>query len=460
MPRLRSAAALSLLLASSPFLKAQTTASPTERLVQEVATHGELMPNLEHLCDDLGPRLTGSPRLRQAQAWALAKLRAYGATNVHEEAYELGRPWSRGLTRARLLNANGQALNLVQMAWTEGTKGVVRGDVAVLDVKTLAEFKALAPGLAGKVVLVRSRPRPTEEELKDLEGYRAEARKAWRQARMALALLPSDKTFGLHEMAGGPDMFYRERAAFITQEDAHLLQRLLARGITPRVEAELGGTFGKHPVKAYNVVGEIPGSERPEEVVILGAHQDSWDLSPGATDNGAGTVVAMEVLRAYVATGLKPKRTLRVVLFSGEEQGLLGSKAYLAAHAAARDRIQAVLVLDAGAGRVTGFVDMQVDAWAAALEKALLPANALGATDVPYAYSDGSDQASFAAQGVPAFSAVQDPGDYFTHTHHSQVDTVDHVAKEDLVQATQVLAVTAWGLLHGERLPHQVVTGK
>jgi carboxypeptidase Q len=160
------------------------------------------------------------------------------------------------------------------------------------------------------------------------------------------------------------------------------------------------------------------------------------------------------VLRAYHALGLRPRRSLRLVLFSGEEQGLLGSRAYVAAHRDALARIQAVLVQDTGAGRVVGFPDMKSDAWYAALTRAVAPAASLGPLDIVYGPSGGSDFEPFAEQGVPAFPALQDERDYRTHTQHSQVDSFDHVDRASLVQAAQVLAVVAWGLANGERLPH------
>jgi hypothetical protein len=433
--------------------------APADRLIEEVAAHAELMPNLESLCDDIGPRLTGSPKLRRAQAWSMAKLKAYGAVRVHEEAYDLGRPWHRGFSQARLLNANKQPLNLAQMAWTEGTGGPVRGDVVLLDVKTIAALEAAAPGLRGKVVVLLDRPHASEEDRKDLKSYRKRLAAAWRAAHYRLLLLPSDKGNGLLDMAGGPDLPYKRATAFITQEDTALLQRLVARGITPRLEATLGGGFGPKSVMAYNVVGDLPGGEHPEEVVIVAGHEDSWDLATGATDNGTGTVVALEVLRAIKASGLHPKRTLRVVLFSGEEEGLLGSSAYMKAHSGELDQLQAILVDDSGAGRITGFPDMQVDAWYTALTAALAPASSLGSMDVPYGIIRGSDQDSFFHQGLPAFSPIQEPGDYETVTHHSQVDTVDHVDAAGLLQDAQVMTVVAWGLLNGDRLSHQVPSG-
>lgn len=424
-------------------------------LIKEIAARNELMPNLEALCDGIGPRLTGSAKLRQAQAWAMDRLKAYGAMNVHEEAYDLGRPWHRGAAGARLLNANGQALDLAQMAWTEGTGGPVRGEVRILKLKTIADLEAEAPKLRGKIVLLLDHPHATEADRKHMDAYLDRLTKAWDAAQCRLLLLPSDKQDGLQDMGGGPGLPYKRATAFITKEGAAVIQRLAAHGVTPRIEAELGGGFGTHPVKAFNVVADLPGAEKPDEVVIVAGHEDSWDLSAGATDNGTGTVVAMEVLRAMKASGLHPKRTLRVVLFSGEEEGLLGSEAYLKAHDAELGKVQAVLVDDSGSGRITGFPDMQVDAWFTAMTAALAPAAPLGAADVPYGIIRGSDQDTFFGRGIPAFAPIQDPLDYDTVTHHSQVDTVDHVDQAGLLQGAQVMAITAWGLLNGPRLPRR-----
>ncbi|MEJ7808703.1 MAG: M20/M25/M40 family metallo-hydrolase [Telluria sp.] len=432
----------------------------TERLIQEIGAHSQAMHNLEELCDGFGPRLTGSPQLRSAQAWAMKKLAAYGAVNVHEEAYDLGRPWKRGIARAQLLNANGVRLEIVQKGWTAGTGGPLRGEVALLDVKTLEELKAAAPKLKGKIVLVISSPKPNDVQSKHLALYRAEVNQVIGDAHFAAVLLVSGKEGNMQDMWGGPSSRFDRNAGIITQQGAGLLKRLLARGVVPRLEMELGGGFGTTPVKAYNVVADLIGSEAPDEMVIIGAHQDAWDLASGATDNGAGTVVAIEVLRAMHAQGLKPRRTLRIVLFSGEEQGLLGSKAYVARHRAELSKVQAVFVQDAGSGRIVGFPDMKVEAWYGALSSALAPAKALGPLDIPFAVSRGSDHDVFFEQGIPAFSPMQDTLNYSTHTQHSALDTIEHVAKADLVQGAQVMAVAAWGMLNGERLPHQTKSPK
>lgn len=456
MMRMRMRKMLPLLLAyvlCSAAL-AQTSPTPEGRLIDEIGRHAELMPNLEQLSDDIGGRLTGSPQLRAAQEWAMTRLRAYGAVDVHLEAYDMGRPWLRGTARARLLNASGMALDVVQKGWTDGTAGPVRAEVALLDVKTLDEFIAAAPALRGKIVLVESGPRATPEQRKDPARYFAAAARAVADARLAGVLLVSAKENGLRDMWGGPRSLFDRHAAIITREHANLLKRLLARGGRPRVELELGGRFAAQPAMAHNVVADYPGSDQSAGMVVLGAHLDSWDLGAGVTDNGTGVVAMLEVLRAWHALGLRPRRSLRIVLFSGEEQGLLGSRAYVAAHKDELAAIQAVLVQDAGAGRITGFPDMRNEAWYAALTRAAVPAAGLGPLDIVYGPAGGSDFEPFVALGVPAFPAMQDERDYRSHTQHSQVDSFDHVDRAALVQAAQVLAVMAWGLANGDRLPH------
>lgn len=431
---------LSALLATSP----ASAAEPTDLLAGEIAARSEIRRNLEELCDDIGPRMTGTPGLQRAQEWAMRKLASYGASQIRLESYELGRPWQRGPVHARLLNASGIELNVMQKAWTAGTRGTVRADVAVLNVKTLTEFNAALPGLKGKIVLAEATPREAPKH-------------ALRESGIAAVLQVSARTDGLQDMWGGPGQRYDSNAAIITREHANLLKRLIARGITPRMELDLKGSFAAKPAKAYNVVADFPGSEPGGEMVILGAHLDSWDLSSGATDNGAGVATMLEVMRSMHASGLHPKRSLRVVLFSGEEQGLLGSKAYVETHREELPRIQAVLVQDAGSGRILAFPDMEQESWYGPLKEALAPAKALGEIDVHYAKGFGSDQDTFFKKGIPAFSPLQEMRDYRTHTQHSELDTVDHIDHAALVQAAQVTAILAWGLLNGERLPQSAV---
>lgn len=431
--------------------------NPTQKkvLLGEIEQRNHLMRNLEELCDDLGARLTGSQALRQSQHWAMAKLRDYGLVNVHEESYDLGKAWTRSESRARLLNANQQKLDVEQKAWTSASVGKVRGEVVILQVKSLAEFELALPSLAGKIVLALSTPTPNTEQKKNFDAYSREYNALIQRAKIAAILFVSERDGNMLDMSGGPNARYKHNVGIISKEHAHLLQRLIARGVQPKAELQFGGQFSAKPVLAYNVIAEIRGTVWPDEMVIIGVHQDSWDLGNGATDNGVGVVLALEVARALRASPIAAKRSLRVVLFSGEEQGLLGSKAYVKSHADELTQVQAMLTVDSGAGRIIGFPDMQVDHWYSALSDIAKANEELRDLDIAYGISNGSDHSSFFEQGIPAFSAMQEPLDYLSHTWHSQVDTVDHVKPEYLLHNAKILSLVTWGLLNAPKLAQQ-----
>lgn len=246
---------------------------------------------------------------------------------------------------------------------------------------------------------------------------------------------------------------------FLTPEGYDLLWRLLqsqpAAAGQPRVEVELtveGCQFSSEPVEVYNTVAEIPGQEKPDEVVVLGAHLDSWDLGTGATDNGTGVSVVLEAARALQTLGLKPKRTIRFVLFSGEEQGLHGSRAYTEAHQAELAKVSAVLVHDSGTGRVdTIALGGNAQAYPV-LTRALAPLRQMiGFNELSLRTARGSDHASFSRSGVPGFFCVLDRATY-SQTHHSQADTFDKVVREDLINGAQVMAGFAYSVAQLEEL--------
>lgn len=422
----------------------------------EIDRGQSMMRNLEEMCDGIGPRLTGSKQLRDAQQWAMLKLKEYGATNVHEEAYDMGKPWIRGKSTARLLNANRQEITVVQQAWTSSSRGKIRADLEFLKVQTLEEMRAVIPKLQGKIVLALSLPRPSAEQKKDLKQFTHEYNAMIKEANMAAVLFISEREGSLLDMHGSPNSRLKHNVGIISKEQANLLLRLMARGVRPKMELEFGGKFESKPALAYNVVADIRGAELPDEMVIIGVHQDSWDLATGATDNGVGVVLAMEVLRSIQASQLPIKRSLRVVLFSGEEQGLMGSKAYVQRHLAEMPKVQAMLTVDSGAGRILGFPDMQVEAWYTALSEMTTKTEGLRHLDVVYAISKGSDQESFFVKGVPAFSVIQEPLDYLSQTWHSNVDTLDHVKPEYLVHNAKILSQLSFALLNAAKLPQQV----
>jgi carboxypeptidase Q len=214
------------------------------------------------------------------------------------------------------------------------------------------------------------------------------------------------------------------------------------------VEAELNvqGSFSGKPVEVYNTVAEIRGTEKPDEMVIIGAHLDSWDLGTGATDNGTGSMAVLEAARALQKLGVKPKRTIRFVLFSGEEQGLNGSKAYVQAHKAELGKISGVLVHDTGTGKVLTVGLMGNYNVRETMDRVLFPlAEPAGIMEPTLRSEGGSDHVPFDTEGVPGFWCVQDPADY-DKTHHSQADVLERVRWDDLTQGAQVLAVFAYNV--------------
>jgi hypothetical protein len=258
-------------------------------------------------------------------------------------------------------------------------------------------------------------------------------------------LLDGSKEHALMTMSGSPNRVSPLPSVVIAHEDYAQLERLIRAGVTPRIEGKVTNRTGHTPVQQWNTVADLRGTERPGQVVVLGAHLDSWDLGTGVTDNGTGSMVVLEAARVIAQSGLQPKRTIRFILFSGEEEGLLGSRAYAAGHASEADSIQAVLVLDNGTGAITGQALQGRDDLEGLWRDLLAPVNSLNASAIRHASKMGTDHLSFLPYGVPAFNFDQLPRGY-PHTHHSQSDTFDKAVEGDLKQAAAVMAVTAYEL--------------
>ncbi len=267
----------------------------------------------------------------------------------------------------------------------------------------------------------------------------------WKDEGVVAILRDANKPHGLLNMTDvslekyAPGMI---PTAFITGEGYRLIFRLLKHGPV-QVEIEMTNAMGEKPMEVYNTVADIRGSEKPDEVVILGAHLDSWDLGTGSTDNGTGSMAVLEAARTLAKLNLKPKRTIRFVLFTGEEQGLYGSEEYVKAHQNELEKISGVLVHDTGTGRVLklGLHDNYQDR--ELVDQVLSPLHELNLLEPSMARSYGTDHLSFDDAGVPGFFCIQDLAEY-RQTHHSQSDTFDKVWKDDLNQGAQVLAAWAY----------------
>ncbi|MGH7580454.1 MAG: M20/M25/M40 family metallo-hydrolase, partial [Gemmatimonadales bacterium] len=464
------------LVLSTP-LQAQTAVDTAGAgaLIVEAVERSEVMENLRYLSDVIGPRLTGSPAMRRSNEWTAQQFRRYGLTAALEP-YEFGVTWKRGPLSLRLVAPFDRAITGHSWAWTAGTDGKIRkGPVVQVDLSTRDSFALYRDRVRGAWVLPGpSRPvwnpdgpPPTAEDSQRIAAVRearasltadtsAQAVLERRQFRIDLpyllreagalgTLVDGGKEHGLMTMSGSPNRVAPLPNIVISHEDYTLLERLLQHGVVPRLEGKVENQLGKSRVQQWNTVAEMRGSELPGQVVILGAHLDSWDLGTGVTDNGAGSMVVLEAARVLARSGLKPRRTIRFILFSGEEQGLIGARAYAAAHAGQADSVQAVLVIDNGTGRIMGQAlqgraELE-DTWRALLA----PVAHLGAAEVRHAVKSGTDHLAFGFYGIPSFNFDQDPRGYF-HTHHSESDTFDKAVGDDLAQASAVMAVTAFEL--------------
>lgn len=437
-------------------------------LLNEGLVRSHVAADLEYLTDVIGPRLTGTPALRRANEWTAAKLREYGADTVALEPWPFGIGWQRGPLTMRLLMPHERWLTAVSWAWAPGTNGPIAGDVTYVDATTRLDFdQRFAGKLRGAwVILSKPFPRmnPDAPSVRDslrvdslrrvLRGtaltaeqraFRSSLHQLLADQGVAGQIIDGGKEFALLTMSGSPDDVSRFPQVVIANETFAELHRLLGRGERVRVEVNVSNRFGRDTLVQWNTIGEIRGSERPDEVVLLGAHLDSWDIGTGATDNATGSIAVLEAARligALKASGIRPRRSIRFAFFTGEEQGLYGSQHYALAHAWELPRFQSVLVLDNGTGRISG-VGLQGweelrDVWT----NMLRPIAALGPFTVRSAFKTGTDHLSFLPAGVPSFNYDQ-PSRGYDHTHHSQVDVFDHVVVDDIAQAATVMAVNA-----------------
>jgi carboxypeptidase Q len=463
-------------------------AAADAKILSEIHEHSEVMQNLEYLSDNIGPRLTGSPQLKQANEWTRDMFQKYGLANAHLEPWTISHGWTRGTARASIVSPAPHPLTIASAGWSPSTPGAVRGPVVYFDAKKKEDFEKFRGKLKGAIVIYqepqslspprRNVPSPALRPMQApppahgqppapspfaAEEEAANARiKFFKEESVAAILRDSNKPHGLLNMTDiskEPFEMGEIPTAFVTGEGYRMIWRMMKHA-TVEVEIEMKNSFSDKPLEVYNTVAEIRGSERPEEVVILGAHLDSWDLGTGSTDNGTGSMAVLEAARALSKLDLKPKRTIRFVLFTGEEEGLVGSVKYAEAHKNDLEKISAVLVHDTGTGRVLklGLHDNYQDR--ELVDQVLAPLHELKLLEPSTARSFGTDHASFDDMGVPGFFCIQDGAEY-SQTHHSQSDTFDKVWKDDLNQGAQVLAAWAYntaelpGMLPRRPLPYR-----
>ncbi|MGO9463817.1 MAG: M20/M25/M40 family metallo-hydrolase [Isosphaeraceae bacterium] len=428
-----------------------------ERIVSAGHEDSQVMDHLDWLCNRIGPRLTGSDNLTNACEWVRDRFASFGIDNARLEPWgEFPVGFNRGPWFGRVIQPEPKALEFMTKAWSAGTKGAVRGK-AVLAPKDQKELDlAKANGtIAGAWVLLprpaRSGPRPDPAFLRSL-------RKELEAAKPAGIVVPSSSdllvTSGVHRISW--DKLPTVPAVTLLRKQFEEIAAWLKEGKTVTLEFDIRNYFKKGPVKLYNVIADIPGSELPDEYVIVGGHIDSWDGATGATDNGTGVATTLEAARILTKSGVKPKRTIRFMVWSGEEQGLLGSAAYVKAHKDLTPKISAVLVHDGGTNYLSGIG--ATDAIVSDFEQVFTPIKKLDAKypfevrKVPGLFGGGSDHASFLEANVPGFFWRQAGDARYQRTHHTQYDTFDAAIPDYQKHSSLVIALAAYGIANLDHL--------
>lgn len=425
---------------------ASSCAQVAAKLLPIVMGPSPIEENLLRLTDEIGGRLTGSPQMAKAVEWAVGAFRAAGV-DVHSEKYTLPVTWSEGETRLELLGPMRFSFRLKSTGWSPATPpGGIDSSVVDVGYGTEDDF-ARAAALKGAILLVHTDIGSTWADLFNEylrppaiidHAVKGGARGIlWMGARERLLLYRHTNS-----LAGEIDKIPQ---AVVAREDAmRLVRTVQAYPGKVRVHFEMPNKIGG-PLEQENVVGEIRGYEKPDEAVILGAHLDSWELGTGALDNGCNAALVVEAARAIKATGLLPRRTIRFVLFSGEEQGTIGSYEYVKAHRAELDKIRAVIVFDAGIGRVTGYSLGGRRDTEAGVREILKPLEPWGANHHTYEPSFRTDNFDFLLEGVPTLVANQEEANYLPNFHAAS-DTFDKVDVRELKLHTVLAALTAWGI--------------
>jgi len=511
---LRAAAALSVLLA--PLLPAPALAGPAEdaavaRIIDEGMNRSAVMTTASQLMDGIGPRLTNSENHRKAERWAMDVLRGYGLTNIHAEPFNFGLGWNADGWSATMVSPRPLALTAIPVAWSPPTAGTVRAPVIVAPMSREENFAEWKGKLAGRIVLV-SLPgatseskdpvfkRYTDAEIGEFDKFdqprfdpeaaalqirnRSFLRKLteFLKAEGALALVRMSYRDGKLVHGEGYDFVPGKTLAVpameLAQEDYRRLVRLAKTGAAPEIELNIEARFDDKNLMAENVIAEIPGTDPKAGYVMAGAHFDSWIAGDGANDNGAGSVAVIEAARLISKLGIRPRRTIRFALWSGEEQGLLGSRAYIEQHLASRPvdpaltgiesyvawrnafpitpkseytALKAYFNMDNGSGRFRGIYAEGNLGAGAILGDWLAPFKAMGAGRVVAEKTGGTDHVYLQSIGLPGYQFIQDPLDYDSRVHHSSIDTLDHMRADDMRQASVILAGMLWQAANSDK---------
>ena len=484
------------------------------KIRKEGTDNSKVMDIAHHLTDASGPRLTNSPGFFRAANWAKNELAGWGLVNAHLEAWgEFGKGWQQEKCYVAMTSPYYQPLIAIPRAWTSGTSGKkdITGEVMLIRIQDSTDFAKYSGKLKDKIVMTWSSAQLKPSFEPDAKRFADSTLEKMAQAQMQpvnrnpnqqnnpqrqnqfarFALQRRINEFLNHEKpalilsmtaSGNKGTVFVQGAGYyqkdssevpanvmLSSDDYLRMQRLIEDGTKVEIEADVKTRFFSDDLKGYNVVAEIPGTDPKlkDELVMLGGHLDSWQGATGATDNGAGSCVAMEAVRILKALNVQPRRTIRVVLWSGEEQGLLGSRAYAKNHFAdtangqwvlkpEQSKVSAYYNLDNGTGKIRGVYLQGNEAERTIFTKWLEPFNDMGAKTVTINNTGGTDHLSFDRVGIPGFQFIQDEIDYDTRTHHTNMDTYDHLLPDDLKQAAVIMATFVYNTAQrDEKMPRK-----
>ena len=485
--------------ASAQVINEKVDLSAVQQIRAEGLTRSQVDDLASYLTDVIGARLTNSPGSRKANEWAAETFRTWGLSNVKIEPWDttFGRGWEVVSYTGRILEPWTKPLDAYPQAWSgstldaKGKPATITCPLVVLDIKDSADVARYTGKLKGACVL-RGAPATIGPEFEPEDrrlsldsllapsppppppgetprGGRGNFGAAARLTALGTALIrkeqpmavltPSRWTYGMI-LSGGHFDGARARDSLynpiphlvVAHEQYGTLYRVAQRGLPVRVEVNLQTRFLDDTRIPANVIAEIPGTDKASELVMLGAHYDSWHSGTGATDNGAGSVVMMEAMRILKTLGLPMRRTVRIGLWTGEEQGLIGSARYLRIHKDELPRISAYLNVDNGTGKLRGIWSQSNPAVVPIFEQILSPFRDLGVLAVKHGNTGGTDHLSFDRAGVPGFNFIQDPIEYDDRTHHSNVDTYERLVIDDLKQAATVVAWTVYAIANRDEM--------
>jgi len=420
-------------------------------MIQSALGPSPLEENLRYLSDTIGGRVTGSPAADRAVGWAVEALHHAGVDEVHTEKFTIPVSWSEGNSHIEILSPEPFPVRMVSIGWSPATpEGGISANIVGVGAGNDDGFAKAGASARGAIVLVHTSVLVTYEDLVNEYDLDAEiidrAMKAgaaaifWMSTRPNL-LLYRHTTSVNGELEPLPQ-------AVLAREDAERIARFLAAGQKVQAHFEMPNHIGG-PVPSENVVAEIRGREKPDEFVLVGAHLDSWDLGTGALDDGCNVAMVIDAARIIHASGTIPRRSIRFVFFTGEEQGMLGSAAYAHAHRAELDRMTAAIIFDSGVGRITGYSLGGRKDVVTAVRNTLGPLKPLAAEDLTFDAGMDTDNFDFILEGVPTLEANQEPANYMLN-YHAASDTFDKVDFKELKHNAAIAAVTTFALADSE----------